>query len=326
MFLQRHFWAINLGLITLFVWASVNLFLTFATAKLDQRPLPRLSTSTALPQELEKKPRDFLAMLTSHNIFDAFGEGHEKRPEVPAYVPPPPPPLSSQLRLRGTVAGGPDFGLAIVDDSGERRQQVIKIGGFIKNAKLVSVTRNAAVFDLSGRQETLTLLEKDVSGPLPGGPSGPGMPGRATPMAPGQFRPAPGRSSPPTSYTPASAQPYQPTAPGAGGGDVFRPLSMNRYAVDRQRINQLGSDGTGLGQYGKLAVGEGGLTLSDVPPGSLAEKAGLRAGDVIKRINGKPVSNLGQAKQAYDEARRGSSAQVVVGRGGRDVTVNYELR
>ena len=82
MFLKRYFWAINLALISLFVWASVDLFLAFVSAKLDQRPLPRLAASTAPPRSRRRSPGPSLRMLTMHNIFDPFGEGHIKLPEV----------------------------------------------------------------------------------------------------------------------------------------------------------------------------------------------------------------------------------------------------
>jgi type II secretory pathway component PulC len=319
MFLKRYFWAINLALITLFIWASVDLFFAFLSAKLDQRPLPRLSASTDVPPEPDKKPRAYFAMLTTQNVFDPFGEGHLKLPEVAAqqaYVPPPPPPLSTQLRLKGTVAGGPDFGIAIVDDLQSHRQEVVKLGGRIRNAQLLAVTRTGVVFDVGGRQETLALLEKDV-GPLPapGGPVGGVGRGLERPV-PGSFRRGPVS---PTGPTPVGG----PAAPEA---EVVRPLGASRFAVNRQKANQMAAQPGDLSGQGKLGAGNGGLTLNDLPPGGLAEKAGLQSGDVLKRINGEPVTSPAQALQAYQKALSSPAVKLEVERSRRPLTLTYELR
>lgn len=321
MILKRYFWAINLALITLFVWASVDLFLALLTAKLDQRPLPRLSASTDVPPAPEQKPKAYFAMLSTNNIFDPFGEGQLKRAPVQAqaYVPPPPPALSTQLRLRGTVAGGADFGIAIVDDIASRRQEVVKLGGRIKNAQLIAVTRSGAVFDVGGRQETLALLEKDVAA-LPGasGPAGSVTRGVERRTVPSQFRAGP--SSPPVPVAAPAAAPAPPEA------ELVRPLSSTRFLVNRQKANLVAGDAGQLAGHGKLAVGGGGLTVAELPPGGLAEKAGLKAGDVLKRINGEPVSNPAQAFQAYQRALNLPSIKLEVERQNRPLTLTYELR
>jgi type II secretory pathway component PulC len=317
MFLKRYFWAINLVLITLFTWASVDLFLAYVSAKLDQRPLPRLSACTAKPQDLENKPKPYFAMVTEHNVFDPYGEGHVPKPAASVYVPPPPPPLSSQIKLKGTIAGGSDYGLAIVEDLIQRRGEVVKIGGRVRNAVLRSVTRDKAVFEVDGRQETLPLAEKD-----PGMPPGPA---RGTSPVPRGMDYASPASGPPPGPTSVSRGVYPPPAP-ASNGDFVRPLSPNRYSVDRQRLSQIGNQRDSFSGEGKMTPQNGGLMVNDVPSGGMAEKAGLRSGDVVKSINGDPVSTPAQAYQAYQKALGGQSVRVEVERNRRSVYLTYELK
>ena len=46
-----------------------------------------------------------------------------------------------------------------------------------------------------------------------------------------------------------------------------------------------------------------GVLISDVEPGSPAEIAGLRSGQLIEEVNKKQVQNLKQLKQALDESK-----------------------
>ncbi len=319
MLLKRHFWVINLALISLFVWASADLFLAYVSAKLDQRPLPRLGAPAAPPGEPEKRPKGYFTMMTGHNIFDPYGEGYVPKPVVSetAYVPPPPPPLSSKLRLKGTVAGEPGFGWAIVDDLDQRRQEVVKVGGRLRNAQLVSVTRDKAVFEMEGRQETLALLEKDIAAPASPGSAARRPAGRPLPTP--QF---PGPAGAPAANRPTAV--YRPGGPTEG--ELFQTLGPSRMAVDRQGLNKLAAEPDRLGTEAKLVAQNGGLQVNDVSPGGLAERAGLRSGDVVKRINGSPVSTPIEALQAYQRAQGGPSLRVEVERNRRPLTLTYEMR
>ncbi|MFH0810179.1 MAG: PDZ domain-containing protein [Pseudomonadota bacterium] len=319
MFLKRYYWAINLALITLVVWASVQLLVACISAKLDLRPLPRPSTSVAVPREPRDKPRSYFDPLAAHSVFDPYGEGHVAPPPEPepVYVPPPPPPLSSKVRLRGTVAGDVGFGLAILDDMDQRRPEVVKIGGRVGAAVLVSVGRNSAVFEVGGRRETLTLTEDNAAASFAGGQPA--------------FRPSPNgfsrsRSQGPPEAGPPGARPnvgYRPTGAGAA---VVTALGPTRFAVNRQELNSLAGEPDRLNAEVTTSSVGGGLLISDTPPGGLAERAGLRGGDVVKSINGTRVVTPAEAMQAWQKAQSGPSMRVEVERDSRTRILTYELR
>jgi len=62
--------------------------------------------------------------------------------------------------------------------------------------------------------------------------------------------------------------------------------------------------------------------LGFVPPGSLAEKAGLQKGDLLLKANGKDITNLQTADDLFPDY--GKSALVVVQRGGKTLEAKIE--
>lgn len=68
-----------------------------------------------------------------------------------------------------------------------------------------------------------------------------------------------------------------------------------------------------------------GVLLEDVSPDSPAEKAGLKIGDVVTSIGGKPVQNVRQFSLDLLEYKVGQSAQIVVMRRGRELTFKVPL-
>jgi S1-C subfamily serine protease len=68
-----------------------------------------------------------------------------------------------------------------------------------------------------------------------------------------------------------------------------------------------------------------GVKVAAVTPGSPAEKAGVKEGDVILKVAGQDVANL----QAYSAILRGlvpgQTVKVVLGRGGKEETLDVTL-
>jgi aminopeptidase YwaD len=68
-----------------------------------------------------------------------------------------------------------------------------------------------------------------------------------------------------------------------------------------------------------------GLKLSGTRPGSAAEKAGLKGGDVIIRFSGKDVKNIYDFMYALDEHKPGDEVEIIVKRDAGEVTLNATL-
>jgi membrane-associated protease RseP (regulator of RpoE activity) len=84
--------------------------------------------------------------------------------------------------------------------------------------------------------------------------------------------------------------------------------------------------GAWFGSIPDMAASEStGVRLTGVSPGSPAEKAGIRAGDVLIEFGGKPVADLYQFTDALAAKQPGDTVQVVVRRDGQPLTVTAVL-
>jgi hypothetical protein len=84
--------------------------------------------------------------------------------------------------------------------------------------------------------------------------------------------------------------------------------------------------GAWFGSVPDMAAGEAnGVRLTGVSPGSPAERAGLRAGDVIVEFGGMTVADLYQFTDALRARQPGDTVQVVVQRDGQPHTVTAVL-
>ena len=70
---------------------------------------------------------------------------------------------------------------------------------------------------------------------------------------------------------------------------------------------------------------EGRLTVQQVVPGSGAEKAGIRPGDVFVTVDGKTAVSLRDLVEIIGRHKVGDRVKVVLRRGERDETVEVTL-
>ena len=119
---------------------------------------------------------------------------------------------------------------------------------------------------------------------------------------------------------------------GFGGGNdgiAFAvPTRIMHFVVNQLRANgevRRGQIGLTVGSLTAPRARELGLSLvrgaviHDVTPGSSADRAGLRRGDVIVALEGRPVANGGSVQAAVGVATPGSSMSVSYLRGGREM-------
>lgn len=117
---------------------------------------------------------------------------------------------------------------------------------------------------------------------------------------------------------------------GGGGNDGIAfavPTRIMRFVVDQLRTRgevKRGSTGAILGSLNATRAREMDLNLArgavveDVAPGSAAEAAGLRRGDILTRIQNRPVSNAGSVNASVGIAPPGSDVDFVYLRDGTE--------
>jgi hypothetical protein len=131
-----------------------------------------------------------------------------------------------------------------------------------------------------------------------------------------------GEREQPLTNTIASMKGVSPTAAAAAGaspsgGAAVGPAGAPAGAGQGRRVS--------FGTMPDFAFAGPGVKVAAVTPGSPAEKAGVKEGDVVLRVAGQDVANL----QAYSAILRGLSpgqtVKVVLGRGGKEETLDVTL-
>jgi Do/DeqQ family serine protease len=69
----------------------------------------------------------------------------------------------------------------------------------------------------------------------------------------------------------------------------------------------------------------GGAIVSSIAPGSAAERAGVKRGDVIRSFNGQPIHDFNTLRNRVADTTPGSSASLLVVRDGAEKTLNVKL-
>jgi len=103
-----------------------------------------------------------------------------------------------------------------------------------------------------------------------------------------------------------------------GGEMAMLPGGRPRLGIDAEDI------GGQLGSFFGAPDGEG-ILVRSVNSGSPAEKAGLKAGDVITSFNGERVRSLGDLRQRLGSQNEAQTAKIGVLRNKSEVTLSVEL-
>lgn len=91
-----------------------------------------------------------------------------------------------------------------------------------------------------------------------------------------------------------------PRMPG-GGAWTFRGLEKGRLGVSIQTLD---------GQLAEYFGTSKGVLVNSVEAGSPAAKAGLKAGDVVTAVNGKPIANASELADAVKAAEEGATLSI----------------
>jgi serine protease Do len=96
-------------------------------------------------------------------------------------------------------------------------------------------------------------------------------------------------------------------------------------AMSSPRLGVSAEDLSGqLGNYFGAPDGEG-ILVREVLPGTPAEKAGLKAGDVITKLDGERVRNVGELRGKIREKRDQKTVNLTVLRKGAETSLNVEV-
>lgn len=74
-----------------------------------------------------------------------------------------------------------------------------------------------------------------------------------------------------------------------------------------------------------LVAGDGGYTIAENHDSGVS-RAGLKAGDLVKSVNGRPVGNIDSDRALYDEVANSGLARVEIERDGRSILLSFPLQ
>lgn len=198
-------------------------------------------------------------------------------------------PISSlNLVLNGVIASGAG-GYALISVNGQS-QEPFAVGQTITgSAVLQAVYSDRVVISRNGALESLLLEGADNSQP----PQDMGAPATNR-----------------TANAPA---------------DLVRETGTNHYIVARDQLTAQIRTPDFLRQATLVPSSGGGFLVRQIQPNSLYEKLGLRAGDVIKSINGQPINSAEDALKLYQQLSSITSVQLDVARGGKSEAIYYQF-
>lgn len=107
----------------------------------------------------------------------------------------------------------------------------------------------------------------------------------------------------------------------------IRSVGYNAFSISRDILSAaLQSNDTNI-KLGKLnpATG-GGLLVTEASSGSLAEKLGLRAGDILYKVNNHPVSTMADLSGVYQKFKQAPQVQLDLTRAGKPVQLRYTVQ
>jgi len=301
-FLTRHFWVVHVLFIACAAWLVSYISILFIEDRVLS--LPRASASKKpLPLAgITPEPYEKYSAVTERNIFSPADRGQKLLPleQRKASIPGSGMTEAGQVSptgsydLAGTITGPGGYSWAILQEKGSRKQQIFRIHGNIDGGKIVSVTRKQIQIEKDGKRETLTLSEEE-----------------ARPRTSGKVLP--------------------PAPPPPPGKEEVKRLSANRFLVNREDVAAAVGDINRFMTQARLRphfeMGKpAGYSVSEIVPGSLMEKLGLKNNDVIKKVNGNAVSRPEEVMQAYAQLQQDSNIELEIDRGGRTEILRYEIR
>lgn len=200
-------------------------------------------------------------------------------------------PLSAlNYTLVGTVSGQATHAFAIIKIPAEKEQMLYRVGDMVGPAEIVRIERNRAILDNAGRQEMLEVTFD------------------ASPIV-------------------SAGKKWR----GASAPKGIKKVSANKYILDRKEVDRLSGDMSQFMTQVRIVPNivrgkASGYKLMNIKRGSLVEGVGLKNGDIIKEINGKPLDKPETAFGAYQQLKGDGKFVIEIERKGKRETLSYDIR
>ena len=123
----------------------------------------------------------------------------------------------------------------------------------------------------------------------------------------------------------------QPSVARADYSQGVKKTGAYDYELDRSMLDEQLQDLTALGSQARIVPNYRngkyeGFKLVGVRPGSLYRAIGIRSGDVVKSINGKPIDSPNKAIELFDKLKSSDQIALEIERRGQAKQLNYNIK
>jgi type II secretory pathway component PulC len=97
------------------------------------------------------------------------------------------------------------------------------------------------------------------------------------------------------------------------------------FTIQRKRLDAELSDFAKIGKDVQMTIVDGGVSLDHVAADSFFHQMGLRDGDLVRKVDGRPVHDLDDAAGVYAHLGKAKKFDVEITRAGAPVTLSYRI-
>jgi general secretion pathway protein C len=278
--------AVILVLMAVILYQATGIFYKALTLQLiSTRPAPAAAGKAQAAAIPTREPADSYRIIPERNLFGTTTKAVAEKQIAAAPVQ---QDVALLIDLKGTVAGGPKYGFAVIEEKGTRKQRLVKAGDLAAGAKVIRIERNAVALLVNGQERTLKVAETSEG-------------------------------------TIVSPPPRAPAAPPPPAGTTGATV-INRSEVDAG-LQDMGSllRQAQIRPYFEGGVPDGFL-ISNIRPGSLYQKMGAVDGDIIQEVNNRPIRTADDVMGLLNTIKAGSSMSMTIKRRGKQETLNYQFQ
>ena len=152
-----------LVMMAVMLFQGTGIFYKVLTLQLIRmRPAPAAAEKARTAVVSVREPADAYRVIPERNL---FGTTTKAITDKQSAALPQQQDVALLIDLKGTVAGGPKYGFAIVEEKGTKKQRLVKAGDLIAGARVVRIKRNAIDLLVNGQERTLKMVETN-EGPI----------------------------------------------------------------------------------------------------------------------------------------------------------------
>ncbi len=275
-----------LVLMAVILYQATGIFYKVLTLQLVRMQPPPATADKAQTAVIPvREPAESYRVIAERNL---FGTTTKAVTEKQTAATPAAQDVALLIDLRGTVAGGPKYGFAVIEEKGTRKQRLVKAGDLVAGAKVIRIKRNAIDLLVNDQERTLKMVETKE------GPIVPPPGGVPVPMA----------------------------SPAASRGTIV----ISRSEID-QGLQDMGTllRQAQIRPYFEGGVPDG-FIISNIRPGSLYQKMGAADGDIIQEVNNQKIRTADDVMGLLNTIKAGTNMSMTIKRRGRQETLNYQFQ